>query len=245
ARTYLNHYGVAVGRNVGVYTATDSAYAAAIDLHNAGVKIAAIVDVRDNPSGPAVEEARALGIEVLAGHAVAKTGGRLRVSSIAVQPKSGGTMRVIPVDALLTSSGWTPAVHLFSQSRGKLAFDEATQRFLPGEYAQGAVSVGACNGTDDLAAVIEEALAAGEKAGRESGAKKGKPVSIKAETSETWTGGMLGSIPGEASNAKAFVDFQNDVTAKDIRLAVREGMRSIEHVKRFTTNGMATDQGKT
>src|SRR5690606_27355967 len=161
------------------------------------------------------------------------------------QPKSGGTTRVIPVDALLTSSGWTPAVHLFSQSRGKLAFDEATQRFLPGEYAQGAVSVGACNGTDDLAAVIEEAVAAGEKAGRESGSKKGKSVSIKAETSETWTGGMLGSVPGEDSDAKAFVDFQNDVTAKDIRLAVREGMRSIEHAKRFTTNGMATDQGKT
>jgi len=245
ARAYLNHYGVAVGRNVGVYTATDSAYAAAIDLHKAGVKIAAIVDVRDAPAGPAVEEASALGIEVLVGCMVVRTGGRLRVSSIAVQPKSGGSTRVIPVDALLTSSGWTPAVHLFSQSRGKLAFDEATQRFLPGEYAQDAVSVGACNGTDDLASVIEEAVAAGEKAARESSGKKGKPVSIKAETSENWTGGMLGSIPGEDSNAKAFVDFQNDVTAKDIRLAVREGMRSIEHVKRFTTNGMATDQGKT
>jgi sarcosine oxidase, subunit alpha len=242
ARIFLNHYGVAVGRNVGVYTATDSAYAAAIDLKKAGVAIAAIVDIRDDPHGPAIDEVRGLGIEVLTGHAVTKTGGKLRVSSMAVAPKSGGTTRVIPVDALLMSSGWTPSVHLFSQSRGKVAFDDATQRFLPGQYAQDCISVGACNGTDTLQAVIDEAYAAGEKATK--GAKGNRPA---ASTSENWTGGMLGTGPGAEADTtvKAFVDFQNDVTAKDIRLAVREGMRSIEHVKRFTTNGMATDQGKT
>ncbi|MBL0935836.1 MAG: sarcosine oxidase subunit alpha [Rhizobiaceae bacterium] len=242
ARIFLNHYGVAVGRNVGVYTATDSAYAAAIDLKKAGVSIAAIVDIRDAPQGGAIDEARALGIEILTGHAVTKTGGKLRVSSMAVAPKAGGTTRVIPVDALLMSSGWTPSVHLFSQSRGKVAFDDATQRFLPGQYAQDCVSVGACNGTDTLQAVIDEAYAAGEKATK--GSKGNRPA---ASTSETWTGNFLGTVPGAEpdTTVKAFVDFQNDVTAKDIRLAVREGMRSIEHVKRFTTNGMATDQGKT
>ncbi|MHB2263846.1 sarcosine oxidase subunit alpha [Aliihoeflea sp. PC F10.4] len=242
ARTYLNHYGVAVGKNVGVFTAHDSAYAAAIDLKKAGVGIAAIVDLRDDPQGTATEEAKALGIEILAGHSVTKTGGRLRVSSMAVTPKNGGAARVIPVDALLMSSGWTPSVHLFSQSRGKVAFDDATQRFLPGQSAQDCASVGACNGTDTLEAVIEEAYAAGEKA---AGAVKGpRPA---AATSENWTGGMLGAAPGAGPDdaVKAFVDFQNDVTAKDLRQAVREGMRSIEHVKRFTTNGMATDQGKT
>jgi sarcosine oxidase subunit alpha len=247
ARTYLNHYGVAVGRNVGVYTANDSAYAAAIDLKKAGVNIAAIVDIRDNPSGPAVEEAKALGIEINHGSAVTKVGGKLRVSSMTIKPTNGGTERPIGIDALLMSAGWTPSVHLFSQSRGKVAFDDASKRFLPGTYAQECVSVGACSGTDELEATVTEALAAGGQAARQAGAGGSKGVKVKAETSEKWSGGMLGAAPGAGAGTtvKAFVDFQNDVTAKDIRLAVREGMRSIEHVKRFTTTGMATDQGKT
>jgi len=247
ARTYLNHFGVAVGRNVGVFTAGDSAYAAAIDLKKAGVSIAAIVDVRDNPAGALVDEARALGIEILSGRTVLRTGGKLRVSSMTVRAVAGGPERVIPVDALLMSAGWTPSVHMFSQSRGKVTFDSATKRFLPGDYAQDCVSVGACNGTDRLADTVKEALAAGEKAAKAAGATVSGSVKLKAETSESWTGGLTGAAPGSGpeSNGKAFVDFQNDVTAKDIRLAVREGMHSIEHVKRFTTNGMATDQGKT
>ncbi|MEP9399531.1 sarcosine oxidase subunit alpha [Mesorhizobium sp. KR2-14] len=246
ARTYLNHYGVSVGKNVGVYTANDSAYAAALDLKKAGVNIAAIVDLRDNPSGPLVEEARALGIEINHGRAVIRTGGRLRVSSMTIQPKNGGGERTIPVDALLMSAGWTPSVHLFSQSRGKVAFDEETKRFLPGTYAQDCVSVGACNGTDGLAGSVDEAYAAGAKVAREAGGA-GRGTKPKVEASESWSRGMLGAGPGAGpdTTVKAFVDFQNDVTAKDIRLAVREGMHSIEHVKRFTTNGMATDQGKT
>ncbi|BCH22999.1 sarcosine oxidase subunit alpha [Mesorhizobium sp. L-8-3] len=246
ARTYLNHYGVAVGRNVGIYTANDSAYAAAIDLKKAGVSVAAIVDLRDNPTGPAVDEARALGIEVNHGRAVVRAGGRLRVSSMTIQPKNGGGERTISVDAILMSAGWTPSVHLFSQSRGKVAFDDATKRFLPGAYAQDCVSVGACNGTDSLDATLAEALKAGAEAASAAGAK-GNGTKLKVDASEGWSGGMLGVGPGAGADTtvKAFVDFQNDVTAKDIRLAVREGMRSIEHVKRFTTNGMATDQGKT
>ncbi|MBX3598003.1 MAG: sarcosine oxidase subunit alpha [Rhizobiaceae bacterium] len=236
ARTYLNHYGVAVGRNVAVYTANDSAYFAAIDLKNAGVNVAAVVDLRDTPSGDVIDKARALGIEVLPGQAVVKANGKLRVSSVAVEAKSGGSRRTIECDALLVSAGWTPSVHLFSQSRGKVAFNEETQRFLPGTYAQDCVSVGACAGTEDLAATIAEATQAG-----------GNALKIAVDQEGIWTGGSLGAAPGAeaGTTVKAFIDFQNDVTAKDIRQAVQEGMRSIEHVKRFTTNGMATDQGKT
>ncbi|WP_421857182.1 sarcosine oxidase subunit alpha [Oricola sp.] len=247
ARTYLNHYGVAVGRKVGVYTANESAYAAAIDLKRAGVDIPAIVDLRANPQGGAVEEAKSLGIRVLAGHAVTGTGGKMRVASMSVEPKNGGRAEVIPVDALLMSAGWTPSVHMFSQSRGKVAWDAETERFLPGTYAQDCVSVGACNGTDDLAGTVEEALAAGERAAVKTRPKAKKAsVKIATEGGGNWTGGMAGAGPGAGPGKviKAFVDFQNDVTAKDIRLAVQEGMHSIEHVKRFTTNGMATDQGK-
>ncbi|RVD49123.1 sarcosine oxidase subunit alpha, partial [Mesorhizobium sp. M7A.F.Ca.ET.027.03.2.1] len=247
ARTYLNHYGVAVGRNVGVYTANDSAYAAAIDLKKAGVNVAAIVDLRENPTGPVIDEARALGIEINFGRAVIRAGGKLRVSSMTVQPKNGGGERTIAVDAILMSAGWTPSVHLFSQSRGKVAFNDETKRFVPGTYAQDCVSVGACNGTDGLSATVDEAYAAGAKAAKDAGAKAAKSSKPKVDASESWSRGMLGAAPGAGpdTTVKAFVDFQNDVTAKDIRQAVHEGMRSIEHVKRFTTNGMATDQGKT
>jgi sarcosine oxidase subunit alpha len=249
ARTYLNHYGVPVGRNVGIFTANDSAYGAAIDLKKAGIAIAAIVDLRDNPTGPVVDEARSLGIEIHAGRAVIRTSGKLRIASMVVRAKNGGPERTIPVDALLMSAGWTPSLHLFSQSRGKVAFDDTTKRFLPGTYAQDCVSVGACNGTDGLAATVAEAFTAGEKAARAARpkTKAGASAKPKVDAAENWSRGMRGAAPGAdgGPSVKAFVDFQNDVTAKDIRLAVRQGMHSIEHVKRYTTNGMATDQGKT
>ncbi len=245
-RTYLNHYGVAVGSKVGVYTAHDSAYEAAFDLKRAGVAVPAIVDCRDNPGEAVLAEARRLGIEVLTGHSVVNAGGKLRVSSISVARNGGGSARKIAVDALLVSSGWTPSVHLFSQSRGKVKFDAQTQRFLPGTYLQDCLSIGACNGTDDLQATIDEALAAGELTARAAGAEGGTQVTLHGDNAYGWTGGMIGAAEGAGpdTSVKAFIDFQHDVCAKDIRLAVREGMQSIEHIKRFTTNGMASDQGK-
>ncbi|UNK38721.1 sarcosine oxidase subunit alpha [Shinella sp. H4-D48] len=246
ARTYLNHFGVAVGRKVGVYTASDSAYEAAFDLKRAGVTIAAIVDNREKPGEAVLTEARRLGIEVLTGHSVIDTKGKLRVSAMSVARNGGGSARSIAIDALLMSAGWTPSVHLFSQSRGKVAYDAASGRFLPGTYAQDCLSVGSCNGTDGLQATIEESLAAGELMARATGNEGGAKVELRGENAFEWTGGMAGSAEGAGADTtvKAFVDFQNDVCAKDIRLAVREGMHSIEHIKRFTTNGMATDQGK-
>lgn len=171
ARTFLNHYGVVVGKTVGVYTANDSAYAAAIDLKKAGVGVAAIVDLRDNPTGPLVDEARALGIEVNHGRAVISANGSKRIKSMTVQAKAGGAERTIAVDALLMSAGWTPSVHMFSQSRGKVAFDDATKRFLPGTYAQDCVSVGACNGSDSLEDTVAQSLEAGANAARDAGAR--------------------------------------------------------------------------
>jgi len=246
ARMYLNQYGVAVGAKVGVYTAHDSAYEAAFDLKRAGVAIAAIVDCRPQPGAAVLAEARALGIEVLTGHAVIDTAGKLRVSSMSVVRNGGGSPRKIAIDALLVSAGWTPSVHLFSQSRGKVKFEPETERFLPGTYAQECLSVGACNGTDDLQQTIEESLAAGELMAQASGKQASGKISISAEQAFQWTGGMIGAAEGAGpeTSAKAFIDFQHDVCAKDIRLAVREGMHSIEHIKRFTTNGMASDQGK-
>lgn len=235
ARMYLNHYGVAVGSKVGVYTAHDSAYEAAFDLKRAGVEVVSIVDCRPKPNEALLSAARTLGIEVLSGYSVIDTSGRLRISSMTVARNGSTNHRKIPVDALLMSGGWTPSVHLFSQSRGKLKFDVETQRFLPNIYAENCVSAGACNGTDELNALLTEAASAG-----------GGSVNLTGQSAYAWTGGMIGAAEGAGPDTavKAFVDFQHDVTAKDIRLAVREGMHSIEHIKRFTTNGMASDQGK-
>jgi sarcosine oxidase, subunit alpha len=247
ARTYLNHYGVAVGAKVGVYTSHDSAYEAAFDLKAAGIQIPVIVDTRDKPGEAVLKKARDLGITVQVGSSVLKTGGKLRVSSMTVARRGMRSGEKVAIDALIMSAGWTPSVHLFSQSRGKLAFDAENQRFLPGTYAQDCLSVGACNGTHSVAASIEEALGAGQLMAQAAGATGSSAASINASQAFDWTGGMAGAADGagpENSMAKAFVDFQHDVCAKDIRLAVREGMHSIEHIKRFTTNGMATDQGK-
>ncbi len=246
ARTFLNHFGVAVGSKVGVFTAHDSAYEAAFDLKRAGVAIAAIVDTRDRPPVELLSEATALGIDVITGSSVVDTSGKLRVSAMMVARNGGGEPRKIAIDALLVSAGWTPSVHLFSQSRGKLAFDAEKQRFLPDIYAQNCVSVGACNGTDELQAALDEATAAGAAMAREAGVSGSSSVSLSGESRYDWTGGMVGAGEGAGADTtvKAFIDFQHDVCAKDIRLAVREGMHSIEHIKRFTTNGMASDQGK-
>lgn len=232
AQTYLNKYGVAVGHKIGVFTACDTAYAAAFDLYEAGCDIAAIIDHRDNVNQPLLDQAKELGIRVIAGASVAKIEGRLRISAMRVKRHNHEKQEHFKIDALIMSAGWTPSLHLFSQSRGKPRWDADAQRFLPGSSPQQARSVGLCNGTDTLAETFDEA-SNGTYA----------PQIVDEVSTE---GGMVGACKtaGPDAKSKAFVDYQNDVTSKDIRQAVREGMHSIEHVKRYTTNGMATDQGK-
>ncbi len=245
ARTYLHRWGVRPGTVAVVVTAHDAAYRTALDLAKAGVRIARVVDTRPRPSGPGIDAARAAGLPVMAGGTVIGTTGSLKVSGAVVAQASGAGAtdhETVPCDLLLMSGGFTPAVHLFSQSRGKLRFDAATQRYLPGEPAQAQSSVGACAGSWGLAAALDEGAAAGAAAAGTA------PQSYAVSADHAGEGGSVsGALPHgrDPSRVKAFVDFQNDVTAKDIKLAVREGFRSIEHVKRYTTTGMATDQGKT
>ncbi len=246
ARRYLNQYGVKVGARVVVATAHDSAYLAALDLKQAGVDVALIADLRSEATGPLPDAAREAGIEVAAKAAIHGVEGRLRIKAVRLAADPGG-VRKIPCDALLMSGGWTPSVHLFSQSRGKLAFDESAQVFRPGASVQRERSAGACNAAFDLAG----ALAEGDAAGREAAAAAGFAASGERNVPAVAgvfpaSGGVLGAPPHLLADrrAKAFVDFQNDVCAKDLGLAVQEGMRSIEHIKRYTTTGMATDQGK-
>ncbi|MDR3531453.1 MAG: sarcosine oxidase subunit alpha family protein [Rhodopila sp.] len=224
ARTYLHRYGVKVGRRAVIATADDSAYRVAADLYAAGVAIAGVVDQRAAPDSEAIEAVRALGIPIHAGMTIGSTEGRSRVHSVKL---ANGT-DIIPCDTVLMSGGWTPSVHLFSQSRGQLVFDAASGTYLPSEGA-----IGACAGVFDLATCLRDGTAAGGSEPR-SFAVAGVPVMASA-----------GPPVAAAPNRRAFVDFQNDVTAKDLATATTEGFVSIEHVKRYTTTGMATDQGKT
>ena len=250
ARSYLNRYGVKVGNRPAVVTSHDSAWLAAFDLATAGAEVAAIVDVRAKVPDWLTTKAAALGIETLVGWTVTDTGGRLRVNAVRANPVSQtgvvGPARTIACDALLMSGGWTPTVHLFSHTGGKLDWHEDGQMFLPGEPTVESRCAGAGNGKFGLLAALRDGAAAGAAAATDAGfAIAPAPYETNGDTALTGGNGYELPTDGNASRAKAFVDFQNDVTAKDIRLAVREGFRSIEHIKRYTTTGMATDQGKT
>jgi sarcosine oxidase subunit alpha len=251
ARIYVNRYGAKPGRRAVVFTACDSAYRAAIDLKTAGVEIAAIADLRTNPTGHWPELARASGIEVRTGTTINATGGHLRVNSVDLARLDArgqvGSAERVACDLVLMSGGWTPNVSLFSQSRGKLVYNDDLKSFLPGESIERARSVGACRGMSGLAEALNDGAAGG--AGAASGPDRA-PASLRtyaAEAENFGADGFIGATPHNRNPLKtrAWVDFQNDVTSKDVRLATREGFRSIEHVKRYTTTGMATDQGKT
>ena len=249
AQAYLNRYGVRVGDRVVIVTACDAAYQAALDLHAADTVVAAIADLRSAPSGALPQAARRAGIEVLAKSTVLGTAGNLRVSAIALgEIDNRGYLRPtrrIACDAVLMSGGFTPSVHLFSQSRGKLVWNESLQAFVPHQSAESERSAGACRGVTDLA----RALADGAAAGADAAGGAHAPSSRRSPSTHCRASRMLGVGPlPEAtppSAEKSFVDWQNDVTTRDLRLASREGFQSIEHVKRYTTTGMATDQGKT
>jgi len=251
ARTYVNRYGVRPGNQAVVFTACDTAYEAALALHEAGVEVRLIADLRPNPSGPAVDATRRAGIKVMGSATILGTHGRLRISSahVGLVDDLG---KVVPYehiacDLLLMSGGWTPSVHLYSQSRGKVVWNEEAQAFLPGEHVQRERSAGACRGVFGLKAALEDGAAAGRDAAEKAGHKPPPAVTFTVDELQHSYRGVLGACPHhrDPARVKAFVDFQNDVTAKDLKLATREGFRSIEHVKRFTTTGMATDQGKT
>ena len=254
ARTYLNRYGALPGSRVVLVTACDAAYRTALDLHRAGASIKAIVDVRadaDAADGALPQAARNAGLPIETQSTVIGTSGRLRVRAVRIQKldASGGPaapVRRIRCDLVLMSGGLTPSVHLFSQSRGKLAWDESLGAFLPAQAAEPVRSAGACRGVFSLAAAVRDGTHAGLSAAQSAGltAAAAMPEMPPRESSAAGILGALPQPPG-ASEGKAFVDWQNDVTSRDLALAAREGFRSIEHVKRYTTTGMATDQGKT
>jgi sarcosine oxidase, subunit alpha len=253
AGSYLNRYGVLVGRRIALVTAHDAAYQTALDLHAAGAQIAAIADVRAAAGGALPQAARAAGLPMHECMTVTGTGGGTRVSEVLLArcDREGHVQRKssmhVACDALLMSGGYTPSVHLFSQTRGRLAWDEGLQSFLPGESFERVRSAGACRGRGSLSESLSDGAAAAQAALRALGFPSATIPKRPVEEVDAGTSAYLGALPQAHPDGAdaAVVDWQNDVTVRDLRLAMREGFSSIEHIKRYTTTGMATDQGKT
>ncbi|MYA36045.1 MAG: sarcosine oxidase subunit alpha family protein [Gammaproteobacteria bacterium] len=251
--TYVHRYAVLPGRRAVVFTNNDSAYRTALDLAGAGAVVEAIVDSRPAGGGELADRAQSLGIPVLPGRVVCDVTGRNRVKSVRIAEWKGdswentrSTVR-IDCDLLAVSGGWSPAVHLHAQAGGELDWDETQFCFLPGQARQSHDSAGAGNGRQSPG----ECLADGLRAGLEAAAKLGlEAAAIEAPVADSPGEALIEAlwrVPAEKDAdrcPKQFIDFQNDTTVADIRLAVREGYRDVEHVKRYTALGFGTDQGK-
>jgi sarcosine oxidase subunit alpha len=256
-RDYLNDYGVSVGDRTVVVTNNDDAYLSAIALVQAGLLVPVIVDARAGGGGALAEQAEALGIRVLTGHAVAKVKGRKRVRGVAIcsQAGEGAVIEEIACDAVAMSGGWSPVVHLWSHCGGKLNWDADQAMFRPdatrpptGADGRGfVIAAGAANGAFDAGAVGLD----GDQAGLAAAKAVGKPGHVTEPATIPSRGDnpiepvwMMPQGAKRALRAKTWLDYQNDVKVTDVQLAAQEGFESVEHAKRYTTLGMATDQGK-
>jgi sarcosine oxidase subunit alpha len=241
-RRYVDHYAVAPGRRFAICTNNDDAYKTAMLLKKHGLRVPVIADVRLDP-GPVAEAARAEGIRVETGMLPMKAHGHHRVAALSLQRPSGLFAEKVECDCVAVSGGYSPNVHLASQTGASPKWREDIQGFVPDAPIRRERSAGAGHGTFDLAGCLNEGHIAGLDAAKAAGFEASDSSAAPAADPES-------STPIEAmwlapGSGKAFVDFQNDVTAQDIHQARQEGYVSVEHIKRYTTLGMATDQGKT
>ena len=246
---YANLFGVACGEKNILFTNNDSAYETAISLHQKGINIEAIIDNREEIESKLIREIEKNKIKVYKGYTVVNTSGYKRIKSVSIMQlsKDGqkviGTKKTISCDCLGVSGGWTPAVHLFTQSGGKLKFRDEDQVFIPNIYPSDQISIGSCNGDFTLDEILSNTI----KILKDFlNIKRTDYDNIEVQSSFNKSKRNIWLLPSDKviGKTKSFVDYQNDATAKDIKLALREGFRSIEHVKRYTTTGMGTDQGK-
>ncbi len=239
-RTYANRFAVAAGRQVALFTSTDSAWEAAFDLAKAGVNVTTIVDTRREISTELARKAEGLDADIRVNARVTGSCGRNALTGIEVQDKEGRLTRV-RADALGVSGGWNPNLALASHLGAKPRWCERIAAFVPGDTPPGLVVAGAARGSFSL----QDALRQGAAAGAEAAAATGfRSTHVPHWQADDELGGISPCWRVTQSRGKAFVDFQHDVTVDDVLLSWREGFRSPEHLKRYTTLGMGTDQGK-
>jgi sarcosine oxidase subunit alpha len=240
ARQYANRYGVAVGKRIVLATNNDSAYLAALDLVAAGAPVKLVVDCRVEAPADLAKWLHAQGVEVRAAASVVRALGRRRVEGIVLDNGED-----IACDALGVSGGWQPAVHLWSQARAAIAFDDNRRSFRPQGSQPPLQAVGSLNGCTSLEASFAEAIDAVHKvlvhAGRPDELMVARPTVQEAPLAPE------SGVPPrpQAESGRQWLDLLHDVTVADAEIALAEGYEHLEHVKRYTTCGMAADQGKT
>ena len=250
AKEYMKVYGVLIGKKPVIFTNNDSAYETAIEFKKNGVN-PIILDTRENQNSELIDEARNLDIDIKFSYAVINANGYKKVKSATIgklnkNKDSFENIETINCDCICVSGFWTPTVHLASQSGNKLKFSEKIDAFIPDKSKQKEHSIGASNGSFTLKETIESGFKLGSEVSKNI-TKKDEQVQIPKSNEPKYSSHdkfWCSPLP-KGKNYKRFVDFQNDVAVSDIEVALREGYRSIEHVKRYTTLGMATDQGRT
>jgi methylglutamate dehydrogenase subunit C len=240
-RTYLNRYALAAKRRAVIVTNNDSAYEAAFDLAEADVAVT-IAECRVQPAGDLLARAAQLGIAVFPNSGIADVLGGKELQAVTLAGRHAVT---IECDVLGMSGGWNPAVHLTSHGGTKPIYAAAITSFVPGAFSQGQYGAGAMMGHFGLMQAIHGGIASAEQAVLELGLKPAKRKCEEPKVSADRTYAIEAKWLITENAKKAFVDFQNDVTLKDIKQAYHEGYVSVEHLKRYTTLGMGTDQGKT
>ncbi|MGF6933653.1 sarcosine oxidase subunit alpha [Paraburkholderia sp. UCT70] len=241
-RRLMGEFAVSPAKALAVYTNNDSGYLTALEAQRAGVKVVAIIDIRKASEAVHAEEARTHKIPCFFESQIEKTSGYRRLSGITVRDHKGERRR-LSCDGLAVSGGWTPLIHLAAHRGVKPSYDHDLSTFVCREAPPGWFIVGGANGTVDLDDSIGEALKAGTviAAGRNVKARAAR-AHVTARTygtvAPTWK-------PGYGSASKMWIDLQNDVKVSDVEIAARENYVSVEHLKRYTTLGMGTDQGRT
>ena len=248
-KKYVDFYGVKSGEKIILFTNNDTAYETALSLNDKGIKVEAIIDIRNENDSELIKSVKNLNIKIFNNHTIVDTEGYKRINKVSIMELSkDGTSVVgkkidINCDCLGMSGGWTPAVHLFTQSGGKLKFRNSDNVFIPNTYNSDQLCIGACNGDFELSDIIKNIPDQINKFLNVSD-ESFKNIKISSTKENNYRNIWLLPSDKILGKTKPFVDYQNDATAKDIKLALREGFRSIEHVKRYTTTGMGTDQGK-
>ncbi|MCH9845347.1 MAG: sarcosine oxidase subunit alpha family protein [Alphaproteobacteria bacterium] len=250
---YMRRYAVLPGKNILFAVNNDHAYYDAIDAQKNGANVT-ICDARDVANHPLAKLAREKGIRTFDKTVITEAVGKKHVQGAYLASiDNNGTMlssdtALYKFDMIALSAGFTPSVHLHAQARGSLKFDAEIGAFVPDQNApmQSHSSIGACNGTFDMQKTLDDATKTMQATLRNLGLQQAKTENYKTDFATILPMRPLYETPHHNPHKiKSFVDLQNDSTANDLRLAMREGMESVEHAKRYTTTGMATDQGKT
>ena len=250
AKEYIKVYGVLVGKKPLIFTNNDSAYETALEFKKQGID-PIILDTREEQSSELIDAAKNENIKIKFSHAVIAANGYKKVKSAQIgklnKDKTGfENNEKIDCDCICVSGFWTPTVHLASQSGNKLKFNDQIDAFIPYKSKQHEISIGASKGTFTLKDTLEEGFKIGFEVSKNITKKNNSTSTPNSNESKKNSHDKFWCSPlPKGKNFKRFVDFQNDVAVSDIEVALREGYRSIEHVKRYTTLGMATDQGRT